>query len=112
MREGASAVGRTLPDTFHTTALSYACVLRPGESMTSDRVIDEIGPMAAACTTGGSSIRWTATPARWPAAAATCGRNIAFTEKMETPPGKRYQRVHPAIALPAAGGAPLHHRGS
>src|SRR3954469_5932823 len=38
MREGAGAVGRTLPDTFHTTALSYACVLRPGESVTSDRV--------------------------------------------------------------------------
>src|SRR5206468_2303496 len=48
MRDGAAAVGRVLPNDFHTAALSYACVLRPGESMTSDRVIDEIGPMAAA----------------------------------------------------------------
>ena len=48
MQQGASAVGRTLPDDFHTAALTYACVLRPGESTTSDRVIDAIGPMAAA----------------------------------------------------------------
>ena len=48
MQAGAAAVGRTLPDDFHTAALSYACVLQPGESMTADRVIDEIGPMAAA----------------------------------------------------------------
>ena len=42
MQQGAAAGGRTLPDTFHTAALSYACVLQPGESMKSDRVIDEI----------------------------------------------------------------------
>ena len=51
MQAGATAVGRTLPDSFHTAALSYACVLQPGESMTSDRVIDEVGPMAAATLT-------------------------------------------------------------
>jgi alkanesulfonate monooxygenase SsuD/methylene tetrahydromethanopterin reductase-like flavin-dependent oxidoreductase (luciferase family) len=96
MREGASAVGRTLPDTFHTTALSYACVLRPGESVTSDRVIDEIGPMAAATLhywwelyqmDGDTST-----------VAARCRdlweEYLAFTEKMETPPAKRYQQVH------------------
>src|SRR5262249_15375750 len=34
MREGAKTVGRTFPNDFHTAALSYACVLEPGESMT------------------------------------------------------------------------------
>src|SRR5215467_10489320 len=48
MRQGAASVGRTFPENFHTASLSYACVLKPGESMTSDRVIDAIGPMAAA----------------------------------------------------------------
>ena len=96
MQAGAAAVGRTMPDTFHTAALSYACVLQPGESMTSDRVIDEIGPMAAATLhywwelyqmNGDTST-----------VAGRC-RNLwdeylAFTEKMETPASKRYQQVH------------------
>jgi alkanesulfonate monooxygenase SsuD/methylene tetrahydromethanopterin reductase-like flavin-dependent oxidoreductase (luciferase family) len=96
MREGASAVGRTLPGDFHTASLSYACVLRPGESITSDRVIDEVGPMAAATLhywwelyqkDGDTST-----------VSARC-RNLwdeylAFTERMETPPAKRYQQVH------------------
>lgn len=96
MQAGASAVGRTMPDSFHTAALSYACVLQPGESMTSDRVIDEIGPMAAATLhywwelyqmNGDTST-----------VAGRC-RNLwdeylAFTEKMELPLAKRYQQVH------------------
>jgi alkanesulfonate monooxygenase SsuD/methylene tetrahydromethanopterin reductase-like flavin-dependent oxidoreductase (luciferase family) len=96
MREGAGAVGRTLPDTFHTTALSYACVLRPGESMTSDRVIDEIGPMAAA-----TLHYWWELYQMDGDTSTVAGRcrdlweeYLAFTEKMETPPGKRYQQVH------------------
>src|SRR5947208_5314916 len=96
MRQGAASVGRTLPRDFHTAALSYACVLRPGESMTSDRVIDEIGPMAAATLhywwelyqkDGDTST-----------VSARC-RNLwdeylAFTEKMEMPLSKRYQQIH------------------
>jgi alkanesulfonate monooxygenase SsuD/methylene tetrahydromethanopterin reductase-like flavin-dependent oxidoreductase (luciferase family) len=96
MREGASAVGRTLPDTFHTTALSYACVLRPGESMTSDRVIDEIGPMAAA-----TLHYWWELYQMDGDTSTVAGRcrdlweeYLAFTEKMETPPAKRYQQIH------------------
>ena len=96
MQQGAAAVSRTLPRDFHTAALSYACVLRPGESMTSDRVIDEIGPMAAATLhywwelyqkDGDTST-----------VSARC-RNLwdeylAFTEKMEMPLSKRYQQIH------------------
>lgn len=96
MREGASAVGRKLPETFHTTALSYACVLRPGESMTSDRVIDEIGPMAAA-----TLHYWWELYQMDGDTSTVAGRcrglweeYLAFTEKMETPAAKRYQQIH------------------
>ena len=96
MRSGAAAVGRTLPADFHTTALGYACVLRPGESMTSDRVIDEIGSMAAA-----SLHYWWELYQKDGDTSTVAGRcrglweeYLAFTERMETPPHKRYQQVH------------------
>ncbi len=96
MREGAATVGRTLPDDFHTASLGYACVLRPGESMTSDRVIDEIGPMAAATlhywwelyqNDGDTSTVSVRCRNLW-------DEYLAFTETMEMPPAKRYQQVH------------------
>jgi len=40
---GAADAGRTLPQDFHTMCLTYASVLQPGDSLTDDRVIDEIG---------------------------------------------------------------------
>jgi alkanesulfonate monooxygenase SsuD/methylene tetrahydromethanopterin reductase-like flavin-dependent oxidoreductase (luciferase family) len=96
MQAGAAAVGRTLPGDFHVASLSYACVLAPGEKMTSDRVIDEIGPMAAATLhywwelyqmSGDTST-----------VAARCFKlweeYLAFTEKMEMPARKRYQQIH------------------
>lgn len=96
MRDGAAAVGRALPDGFHTAALTYACVLEPGESMTSDRVVDTVGPMAAATLhywwelyqkDGDTST-----------VAARCRdlweEYLAFTERMETSPARRYQQVH------------------
>ena len=46
IRAGAARVGRSMED-FHTAELTYACILRPGESLTSDRVIDTCGHMVA-----------------------------------------------------------------
>ena len=96
IHEGAGAVGRTVSDSFHTAALTYACVLRPGESITSDRVIDEIGSMALATL----HYWWelyqmngdTSTIARrcWD----LWEEYLAFTEKMDIPLSKRYQQVH------------------
>ena len=43
---GAARVGRSMDD-FHTAELTYACILKPGESLTSDRVIDTCGHMVA-----------------------------------------------------------------
>lgn len=44
MRRGAAKVRRTLPDNFHVAALMNVLLLEPGESLTSARVINEIGP--------------------------------------------------------------------
>ena len=45
--EGAAAAGRSLPADFHVTALSTVCVLRPGEKLTSERVINQTGAQVA-----------------------------------------------------------------
>jgi len=96
MQQGASAIGRSFPKDFHTAALGYACVLKPGEKMTSDRVIDEIGSMAAATLhywwelyekDGDTSTVAQRCRNLW-------DEYLAFTQKMETPPNKRYQQVH------------------
>ncbi|TWT12861.1 LLM class flavin-dependent oxidoreductase [Reyranella sp. CPCC 100927] len=96
MQSGATAVGRTLPTDFHTASLGYACVLQPGEKMTSDRVIDEIGSMAAA-----TLHYWWELYQMNGDTSTVAGRcrdlwaeYLDFTEKMETPPAKRYQQVH------------------
>jgi alkanesulfonate monooxygenase SsuD/methylene tetrahydromethanopterin reductase-like flavin-dependent oxidoreductase (luciferase family) len=96
MREGAAAVSRTLAGDFHTAALTYAYVLEPGEMMTSDRVIDTIGPMAAA-----TLHYWWELYQKDGDTSTVAGRcrnlwdeYLAFTEKMETPPIRRYQQIH------------------
>jgi 5,10-methylenetetrahydromethanopterin reductase len=44
VHRGAERVGRTLPADFHTAALVNVLMLEPGESLTSARVIAEVGP--------------------------------------------------------------------
>jgi len=46
--KGAQEAGRTLPVDFHTACLTSSCVLRPGEKLTDDRVINETGSWAIA----------------------------------------------------------------
>jgi alkanesulfonate monooxygenase SsuD/methylene tetrahydromethanopterin reductase-like flavin-dependent oxidoreductase (luciferase family) len=43
-RRGAAEVGRELPDHFPVISLTNIIVLQPGESVTSDRIIEENGP--------------------------------------------------------------------
>ena len=43
VNRGAEQAGRALPEGFHTSVLTYACVLKTGESLASDRVIEETG---------------------------------------------------------------------
>ncbi len=48
VRKGAEKAGRSLPDDFHTVSLTNAVVLRPGEKLTDDRVIDDASSWAIA----------------------------------------------------------------
>lgn len=43
IRRGAAQTGRSLPADFHTAFITTSCVLRPGEKLTDERVIDETG---------------------------------------------------------------------
>lgn len=46
VQRGAQEAGRTLPASFRTSSLTSAVVLEPGESLSSERVINEVGPFA------------------------------------------------------------------
>jgi alkanesulfonate monooxygenase SsuD/methylene tetrahydromethanopterin reductase-like flavin-dependent oxidoreductase (luciferase family) len=48
IRKGAEKAGRKLPSPFPVTVLTGGCVLRPGEKLTSERVIMEAGSQVAA----------------------------------------------------------------
>ena len=50
IEEGAAAVGRTLPDNFRTIGGAYVCILEPGETLASERVIDEVGALTVVGT--------------------------------------------------------------
>ncbi len=43
IRRGADDAGRELGDDFLTSVMTYSSILRPGETLASDRVIDEVG---------------------------------------------------------------------
>jgi len=46
--EGAASAGRELASDFHTAALTSAVVLGPGETLASERIIDQCGSQVAA----------------------------------------------------------------
>jgi len=49
IRDAARKSGRgELPPDYHTATLAFVCVLRPGETLRSERVIDQTGPMSVA----------------------------------------------------------------
>lgn len=50
IKAGAAEVGRVLPDDFQMTTSARACLLMPGETAASQRVIEQIGATVA-CTT-------------------------------------------------------------
>lgn len=96
VRAGAAAAGRALPPDFHTAALTFSCVLGPGEDLASERVVDEVGSMVTAGLhywyeawrlTGRDDFVPELARPEWEA-------YLAHVEKMETPPERRYQQVH------------------
>src|SRR5690606_6243725 len=46
-QEGAEKAGRAFPADFHTATFTTVVVLRPGEPVNAERVIDECGSMVA-----------------------------------------------------------------
>ncbi len=48
VRAAAREAGRELPRDYHTATLAFVCVLRPGETLRSERVIDQVAPMSVA----------------------------------------------------------------
>jgi len=92
----AREAGRDPGAGFHTAALTYSCVLRPGEALTSDRVIDQVGSMVTASL----HFWWEIAAQRGtdsfiqPAVRDLWDRYVAYVEAMETPPERRFQQVH------------------
>ena len=96
VKVGADEIGRTLPADFHTAALTTATVLRPGETLKSERVIDECGSQVAAAyhyiyevfkLTQDENLVPPAIQNDWE---AYCQR----VAQMETPEDKRYLELH------------------
>jgi len=94
VRKGASAVGRSLPKDFPAVALTTGCVLRPGETATSPRVMDRVGAYAIV----GLHAQWERSPVADPLPSPM--RQLAeryrneYVAKMKTPADRRYQEVH------------------
>jgi alkanesulfonate monooxygenase SsuD/methylene tetrahydromethanopterin reductase-like flavin-dependent oxidoreductase (luciferase family) len=96
VREGAERVGRKLPETFHIAAVTTAMVLKPGEKLTSERVIDECGSQVTCALhfvyevfkqTGREEVIPEAFKDIWE-------EYCAHVDRMETPREKRYLQIH------------------
>ncbi|MCS6924278.1 MAG: LLM class flavin-dependent oxidoreductase [Candidatus Binatia bacterium] len=96
VREGAARAGRSVDQTFHTVALTTAVMLRPGEKLTADRVIDEAGAWAAAVIHFVYEIyQQTKNEAVIPPALRGIWEEYcAYVDSMETPREKRYLQIH------------------
>jgi alkanesulfonate monooxygenase SsuD/methylene tetrahydromethanopterin reductase-like flavin-dependent oxidoreductase (luciferase family) len=95
-QEGAQKVGRTWLADFHTAAFNTAVVLKPGEPVTSDRVIDECGSMVA-CIIHYVYEIYTQTRSEDvvpPHLKRIWEEYCSYVEKMATPKEKRYQQIH------------------
>ena len=96
IQQSAERVGRELPSEFPLAALTYSCVLQPGESPTEDRVIDEIGSMVTSSLhfwyelyqqTGSDAFVPTYCASEWE-------QYRDYVSKMDTPDHKRYLQIH------------------
>lgn len=96
VRGGAQRANRTLADDFHTTALTTAVVLKPGEKLTSDRVIEACGSWVTCALHFVYEIyEQTGDESGVPAAFADVWEDYRDqVERMETPREKRYLQIH------------------
>ena len=96
VRLGAEKAGRTLPDPLPTATFTCAVVLKPGEDLRSDRVIEECGSYVTAIIhfvyemyqqTGQEEVVPEAYRGFWE-------EYCAHVEHMQTPKDKRYLQIH------------------
>lgn len=91
--KGATKAGRAIAN-FPTVILSTGCVLRPGESITSPRVIARVGPLAIVAL----HALWerSAVAADLPASLQHLydRYNTEYVAKLKTPADRRYLEVH------------------
>ena len=93
VKQGAQRAGRAV-ENLPNAVLTSGCILRDGESATSPRVIERMGPFAIVFL----HALWeqSAVAAALPAALTNLweGYRDEYVAKMKTPPGKRYLEVH------------------
>jgi alkanesulfonate monooxygenase SsuD/methylene tetrahydromethanopterin reductase-like flavin-dependent oxidoreductase (luciferase family) len=96
VRAGATKAGRRLPDDFHTAALTTAVVLKPGERVDSDRVIEQCGSqVTAALHFAYENYQLTQSPTAVPTGFEGVWEEYCdYVERMPIAPEKRYLRVH------------------
>jgi len=93
VEKGAAKAGRS-SKSFSTAVLTTSCVLRPGESSTSPRVIERVGPLAIV----GLHALWeqSAVAADLPAPLQELYTRYQneYVAKLKTPADRRYLEVH------------------
>jgi len=96
VEESAKRVGRKLPADFHTAALTTAVLLRPGEKVDSDRVIEQSGSQVAAALHFAYEIyNLTKDERAIPRGFDGVWEEYCdYVEKMPTPAAKRYLQIH------------------
>ena len=94
--EGAKRVDRALPKPFHTTTLTSAVVLKPGERADSPRIVDQCGSQVAAVLHFAYEIvKLTKSETAIPQGFEDVwGPYCEYVEKMDTPAQKRYLQIH------------------
>lgn len=94
-KQSAQAVGRDLSAVYCST-LTSSCVLRPGESITSPRVLRQIGPFAIlALHTNWDPVKMKVGPFAPPSVEPLAKRYFdEHIMKMKTPLDRRYQEMH------------------
>ena len=94
-KESAKAVGRDVSEVYCSN-LTSSCVLRPGESLTSPRVLHQIGPFAILFLhTYWDPVEMTVGPFAPPSVAPQAKRYFdEHIMKLKTPLDRRYQEMH------------------
>ncbi len=93
VEKGAAKAGRAIPN-FPIAVLSTGCVLRPGESLTSSRVIERVGPLAIVALHALWERSAVAIDLPAPLQQLYDRYDKEYVTKMKTPADRRYLEVH------------------